>query len=174
METILKYFFCDLSFSSLFSQSPNCDSGRHSAWLFSPSSFIFWFTYSCIIVLLDFLVLEMDVYIKRHKITVFSFNWYFVFHLQFCKILLQFEGPRLGDSVPLTMVEVSQTSNLAPLQFILNINIPSGNAWFNVSHIISFSCQFSILLLCEVAFYCTILGDNDSSHQYIRYWISWK
>lgn len=74
-----------------------------------------------------------------------------MFHPKFCKIHLQFGGPRQMDSVPLTMVEVSQTSNLAPLQFTLNINIPSGNAWFNVSHIIAFSCQFFILLLCKVA-----------------------
>jgi len=153
-----------LLFVFRISQSPDCDTGKHSAWLFSLSSFIFWFTYSCITVLLDFLVLEKHVYIRRNKITGLSFDWYFVFHLKFCKIRLQFGGPRLRDSVPLTMVEVSQTSNLAPLQFILNINIPSGNAWFNVSHIIAFSCQFSVLLLCEVAFYCTILGDNDRSH----------
>lgn len=138
------------------------------------TSILICFMYPCIIVLLVFLVLEMEVYIKRNKITDLSFNLYFVFHLKFCKIPLQVGGPSLRDSGPLTMVEVSQTSNLAPLQFILNINIPPGNAWFNVSHIIAFSCQCSILFLSEVAFYCTILGDNDSSHQYLRYWIRLK
>lgn len=127
--------------------------------------------YPCIKVLLVFLVLEVKVYIKRNKITDLSFYLYFGFCLNFCKILLQFGAPSLRDSGPLTMVEVSQTSNLAPLQFILNINIPPGNAWFNVSHIIAFSCQCSILFLSEVTFYCTILGDNDSSHQHLRYWI---
>lgn len=163
-----------LLFVFCISQNPDCDTGKHSAWLFSPSSFIFWLTYPCTIVLLDFLVFEMGIYIKRNKISVLRFNRYFVFHLTFCKIPLQFEGPRLRNSVPLTMVEVSQTSGLALLQFILNINIPPGNAWFSVSHIIAFSCQFSILLLCEGALYCTILRDNNSSHQYITYWIRWK
>lgn len=82
--------------------------------------------YPCITVLLVFLILEMEVYIKRHKITDLSFNFYL--DPKFCKTPLQFGGPSLRDSGPLTMVEVSQTSNLAALQFILNINIPPGNA----------------------------------------------
>lgn len=128
--------------------------------------------YPCITVLLVFLVLEMEVYIKRKKkITDLSFNLYFGFHLEFRKIPLQFGGPSLRDSGPLTVVEVSQTSNLAALQFILNINIPPGNAWFDVSHVIAFSCQRSILFLSEAAFYCTGLGDNESSHQYLSHWI---
>lgn len=88
METILKYLFWDLSLSCLFSVF-------HKAWTvtlentqpdFSLHPVLFSDSHtSAIIVLLDFLGLETDVYIKRNKIIGLSFNWYFYFLLSFVK-----------------------------------------------------------------------------------------
>lgn len=81
-------------------------------------------------------------------------------------------NPEVTGNVHFAMgVFFLQTSTWFPWQFVHSINIPSGNAWISVSHIIVFLChyQFQFILVCKVASYSAIFRGRCCCGCHSRY-----